>query len=112
MHAYSMVSFIPMCCRGESLCNDFLLHGEIRSITPSSTNVLARQQLRARLCLKQLLITTLHMRSTEVIVATTERPNIFLSVVEKKGIIQVVQDMTQCEDQFTDYHTFCSTTYC
>ena len=40
------------------------------------------------------------MRSSAVIAATTERPNIFLSVVDKKEIIEVVQDMTGCEEQF------------
>ena len=92
MHAYSMVSFISMYCRGESFRNDFLLLGEIRSIIPSSTNVLALTATASK-AVFETAVTTLHMRNPEVIAATPERPNIFLSVVEKKEIIEVVQDI-------------------
>ena len=83
MHAYFILSFIPVCCRGENFCNDFLLLGEIRSIIPSSTNVLALTTTASKVVF-EAAVTTLHMRSPEVIAATPERPNIFLSVVWRR----------------------------
>ena len=40
-------------------------------------------------------ISTLHMANPVVIASSPERPNIFLSVVDKKDVIEVVQDIAR-----------------
>ena len=87
-----MFLFILICCRGETFRYDFLLLGEVRSIIPSNTHVLALTATASKAVL-EAAITTLHMGSPEIIAATPERPNIFLSVIEKKEIIEVVHDI-------------------
>ena len=81
-----------MCCRGESFRYDFLLLGEVRSIIPSDIHVLALTATASK-SVFEAAVATLHMRSPEVIAATPKRSNIFLSVVDKKEIIEVVQDI-------------------
>ena len=81
-----------MCYRGESFRYDFLQLGEIRSIIPSTTHILALTATATK-AVFQAAVTTLHMRSSEVIAAAPESPNIFLCVVAKKELIEVVQDM-------------------
>ena len=85
-------SLFPLWCRGESFRYDFLLLGEVRSIIPSSTHVLALTATASKVVF-EAAVATLHMKSPEVIAAPPERRNIFLSVVEKKEIIEVVQDI-------------------
>ena len=78
--------------RGESFCYDFLQLGEIRSIIPSTTNVLALTATASK-AVFEAAINTLRMKSPEVISVTPGRSNIFLSVVEKREVIEVVQDI-------------------
>ena len=81
-----------MCYRGESFRYDFLQLGEIRSIIPSTTYILALTATATK-AVFQAAVTTLHMRSPKVIATTPERPNIFLSVVAKKELTKVIQDI-------------------
>ena len=83
-----------MCYRGETFRYDFLLLGEVRSIIPSSTHVLALTATASK-AVFEAAVATLHMRSPAVIAANPERVNIFLSVVEKKEVIEVVSDIAR-----------------
>ena len=79
--------------RGESFCLDYLRLGELRSIIPSNVNVLALTATTSSVVF-EAASSILHMRSPAVIAAPPDRPNIFLSVINRKELIEVVQDIT------------------
>ena len=78
--------------RGESFRLDYLRLGELRSIIPSNVNVLALTATASSLVF-EAASSVLHMRSPAVIAAPPDRPNIFLSVINRKEIMEVVQDI-------------------
>ena len=81
-------------CRGETFRFDYLRLGELRSIIPRDTHVLALTATASK-AVYDAAISTLHMTNPVVIASSPERPNIFLSVVEKKEVIEVVQDIAR-----------------